>query len=82
MLEEDRSQNTKNNYVYRFDEGVARKVKVELGIADDTYQAITSGLNTGDVIITGPNRVLRNLEDGDRVRQREENGDDDEEGND
>lgn len=80
VLEEDRSLNTKENFVFRFDEGVARKVKVELGIADDTYQAIASGLNSGDVIITGPNRILRNLEEGDRVREQEEDEGDEENG--
>lgn len=80
VLEEDRSLNTKDNFVFRFDDGVARKVKVQLGIADDTYQAITSGLSAGDVIITGPNRILRNLEDGDAVKEQEDD-EEDEEGN-
>jgi len=51
---------------------VARKIEVGLGIADDTYQAIRSGLTLGDRFITGPNRVLRDLEDGDPVREAEE----------
>lgn len=75
VLEEDRSLNTKDNFVFRYDNGVARKVKVELGIADDTYQAIASGLSPGDIIITGPNRILRNLEDGDAVREQEDDDD-------
>jgi HlyD family secretion protein len=68
-LEEDRAVSIKDNYVFKFDNGVARKVKVELGIADDTYQAITNGLAAGDRIITGPNRILRNLDDGDAVKE-------------
>ena len=77
VLEEDRSAGTKDNFVFKFDNGVARKVKVELGIADDTYQAITSGLAPGDQLITGPNRILRNLDDGDAVKQAEDNDDED-----
>lgn len=72
LLEEDRSLGSKKNYVFRFDDGVARKIEVGLGIADDTYQAIRSGLTVGDRFITGPNRVLRDLEDGDPVREAEE----------
>jgi HlyD family secretion protein len=78
LLEEDRSANTRNNYVFRFDDGVARKVRIELGIADDTYQAIAAGLAAGDRLITGPNRILRNLDDGDAVKEAEEDeGNDD-----
>lgn len=72
LLEEDRSLGSKKNYVFRFDDGVARKIEVGLGIADDTYQSIRSGLTVGDRFITGPNRVLRDLEDGDPVREAEE----------
>lgn len=75
VLEEDRSAGTKDNFVFKFDNGVARKVKVELGIADDTYQAIASGLAPGDRLITGPNRILRNLDDGDAVKEAEEEDD-------
>ena len=81
VLEEDRSANTKDNFVFKFDNGVARKVKVELGIADDTYQAIKSGLAAGDRLITGPNRILRNLDDGDAVKEAEEDEDDDKKDN-
>jgi HlyD family secretion protein len=47
--------------------GRAVKVAVEVGIADDTYQEIVSGLKPGDEVVTGPDRVLRALEDGDRI---------------
>jgi HlyD family secretion protein len=43
------------------------KVAVEVGLSDDTYQEIVSGLASGDEVVTGPDRVLRALEDGDRV---------------
>ena len=40
---------------------------METGLSDDTYQEIVSGLSAGDEVVTGPDRVLRALEDGDRV---------------
>jgi HlyD family secretion protein len=78
LTSEDQAANTKETSVFRMEEGVARKVAVEVGIADDTYQQITTGLNAGDVIITGPNRILRNLEDGDAVKELVENENEDE----
>ena len=77
IINEDRSADIKESSVFRFENGVARKVVVTVGIADDTYQEITSGLSAGDSIITGPNRILRNLEDGDVVKESlEDNADD------
>ncbi|MES2624782.1 MAG: efflux RND transporter periplasmic adaptor subunit [Pseudomonadota bacterium] len=69
IINEDRAADIKESNVFKFENGVARKVTVGVGIADDTYQEITSGLNAGDMIITGPNRILRNLEDGDNVEE-------------
>jgi HlyD family secretion protein len=73
IISEDMSADIKETSVFRFDDGVARKVMIETGIADDTYQQVVSGLNSGDRIITGPNRILRNLEDGDAVEELVEN---------
>ncbi|HSC17188.1 MAG TPA: efflux RND transporter periplasmic adaptor subunit [Gammaproteobacteria bacterium] len=56
--------------------GRAVKTAVEVGIADDTYQEIVSGLSPGDEVVTGPDRVLRALEDGDRISIAEGNGND------
>jgi HlyD family secretion protein len=53
--------------------GRAEKVAVEVGIADDTYQEVVSGLKAGDEVVTGPDRVLRALEDGDRIEIAEAN---------
>jgi HlyD family secretion protein len=47
--------------------GRAVKTSVQVGIADDTYQEIVSGLSPGDEVVTGPDRVLRALDDGDRI---------------
>jgi HlyD family secretion protein len=52
-------------FVHR--DGRAVKTPVEVGLSDDTYQEIVSGLSAGDEVVTGPDRVLRALEDGDRI---------------
>jgi HlyD family secretion protein len=69
LVEEDRSAGEKTYSVFVFDDGVARKREVEVGISDDSHQEIRDGLEPGDRVITGPDRILRNLEDGDEVQE-------------
>ncbi|MEY4641016.1 MAG: secretion protein HlyD, partial [Pseudomonadota bacterium] len=69
LVNEDRAQDIKEYSVFKFDNGVARETEVTVGLSDDTYQEIRSGLSAGDRIITGPDRILRNLEDGDPVQE-------------
>ena len=38
-----------------------------MGLSDDTWQALTGGMDEGDEVVVGPDSVLRGLEDGDRV---------------
>lgn len=50
-----------------------RVVKVMTGIQDDEYIAISSGLEEGDEIVTGPySAISKKLEEGDVVRIKEE----------
>ena len=67
LVEEDLTPNETRRHAFVDRNGVAQRVAVEIGLSDDTYQEITTGLAEGDTIITGPDRVLRALEDGDRV---------------
>jgi HlyD family secretion protein len=67
LVEEDLTKNETRRDVFVNRDGRATKVSVEVGLSDDTYQEIVSGLSRGDDVITGPDRVLRALEDGDRV---------------
>ncbi|MDT8397728.1 MAG: efflux RND transporter periplasmic adaptor subunit [Pseudomonadales bacterium] len=64
---EDRSSKLTEYTVFKYDDGIARKVSVQVGVSDDEYQEITAGLNAGDQIIVSPDRILRNLQDGDSV---------------
>ncbi|WP_175016934.1 efflux RND transporter periplasmic adaptor subunit [Massilia sp. YMA4] len=55
------------HYVMVARAGQALRKPVQLGIADDERQQVTSGLERGDAVITGPFKVLRQLKSGDRV---------------
>jgi hypothetical protein len=53
--------------VFVVEDGRARSVPVEVGIADDAWIAVSTGLAAGARIAIGPARVLRFLRDGDAV---------------
>jgi HlyD family secretion protein len=67
LVDENLSTDAVTRDVFVNRNGRAVKVSVEVGIADDTYQEIVNGLQPGDEVVTGPDRVLRALEDGDRI---------------
>jgi len=67
LVDEDLTTDAVTRDVFVNRNGRAAKTSVEVGIADDTYQEIVSGLKAGDEVVTGPDRVLRALEDGDRI---------------
>lgn len=66
-IEENLETNATTYTVFTFSDGVANEVAVEVGISDDEYQEITSGLEVGDQVIIGPDRALRSLQDGQNV---------------
>jgi HlyD family secretion protein len=55
------------NYVFLDKEGKAEKRVVTVGVSDDSQQQILSGVEAGEVVITGPYKILRHLKQGDRV---------------
>ena len=63
--------------VFVVEEGIARQKRVEVGLSDATHAELLSGVEEGAMVVTGPQRTLKDLEDGDEVRIEEE---DDEEG--
>ena len=65
-------------YVFVVRDGKAIRRDVEVGISSDSDQEITDGLEEGEIIISGPFRVLRHLNDGEEVEAAEEPGDNDE----
>jgi len=67
IIDENLDDNITSYHVFRVNGEAVERVDVETGISDDNYQEVTSGLARGDEIVIGPDRILRNLEDGDRV---------------
>jgi HlyD family secretion protein len=67
LVDEDLTTDVVRRDVFVNRGGRAVKVPVEVGLSDDTYQEIVSGLSVGDEVVTGPDRVLRALKDGDRI---------------
>ena len=67
LVDEIRTENRITYHVFEYEDRAARQVEVQVGLSDDTWQAVTGGLNEGDEVIVGPDRVLRSLADGDRV---------------
>jgi HlyD family secretion protein len=57
-------------YAWKVEDGVAHKVKVEVGLSDDAWQAVGKPLKAGDSVARGPSRQLQQLQEGDRVEQR------------
>ena len=68
-FDEDRQP---THYAWKVEDGSASKVEVQVGIADDAWQSVGEPLQAGDTIVRGPARVLRQLQDGDRVEQRKD----------
>ncbi|MGD9906615.1 MAG: efflux RND transporter periplasmic adaptor subunit [Vicinamibacterales bacterium] len=55
--------------VFVIRDGKAQFVLVTVGIAGERYFEVLSGLSAGDRVITGPFESVRNLYDGDQVRE-------------
>ncbi|HUQ52007.1 MAG TPA: efflux RND transporter periplasmic adaptor subunit, partial [Gammaproteobacteria bacterium] len=73
LVDEDLTTDVVRRDVFVNRNGHASRVPVQVGLSDDTYQEIVSGLAVGDEVVTGPDRVLRALEDGDRIAIAENN---------
>lgn len=67
IIDEDLQENETRYYLFARNGETVRRVEVDVGISDDNYQEIRSGLGQGEEIVIGPDRALRNLEDGDRI---------------
>jgi HlyD family secretion protein len=57
-------------YVFVYENGIAKMVKVKTGIQDNTNIQIIEGLKEGQEVITAPYRaVSKKLKDGDKVKK-------------
>lgn len=61
-----------SSFVLAVENGMVRRLQVELGLSDDHNREVLSGLPVGTRIAIGPARTLRELRDGDRVTADEE----------
>ncbi len=59
------------NAVFLLKNNQAELVFVETGLSNETHIEVTSGISEGDRVITGPYRILRDLETGDAVTEKE-----------
>lgn len=73
--DEDMAEQT---YVFVMEDDKAVRKDVEIGISSDSDQEIVSGLEEGEMVISGPFRVLRNMGEGDEVEEIEASGQEDE----
>ena len=64
---EDNDKDLVENFVFILKDGVAKKTKVKTGISDDSFQQILEGVEEGNSIITGPDKIIRHLQDDDEV---------------
>jgi HlyD family secretion protein len=61
-------------FVFVVEDGKAVRRNVRTGISSDSDQEILEGLEDGDTVVSGPFRVLRHLNDGDTVEEKEKDG--------
>ena len=76
--DDDDQSKEEQNYVFVMEDGKAVRKDVEIGISSDADQEITAGLKEGEIVVSGPFRVLRHLNDGEEVEEVEESEEDSE----
>ena len=77
---EDDEGKKEQTYVFVMIDGKAVRKDVEVGISSDSDQEIKSGLEEDEIVISGPFRVLRHLNDGEEVEEAEHSDEDEEDG--
>ena len=77
---EDDEGKKEQTYVFVMIDGKAVRKDVEVGISSDSDQEIKSGLEEDEIVISGPFRILRHLNDGEEVEEVEESDEDEEDG--
>lgn len=70
VLQETEDKKNKNpaRYVFLSVAGKAERRTVEVGIADDNHIEIRTGLQEDDLVVSGPERELKQLRAGDRLK--------------
>lgn len=68
VLSEEGEDKKTRRHVWKRVDGLARKQAVEVGVSDDRWEEVVTGLAAGDEIVAGPGKTLRRLREGDRLR--------------
>lgn len=55
------------HFVWLIENNQAKKQPVTVGMATDTHQSITEGIDSDDVVVTGPSRLVSTIKDGSGV---------------
>jgi len=71
-LDEEIKGQDEQAFVFVMEDGKAVRKDVKTGISSDSDQEILEGLEEGEIVITGPFRILRHLQDGEEVEEKEE----------
>lgn len=74
-LDEKTKGEDEQAFVFVMKDGKAIRKDVKTGISSDSDQEILEGLVEGEIVITGPFRVLRHLQDGEEVEEKDEDED-------
>jgi len=70
VVTKSKKDDDQKEYVFLYDNGIARMVEVKTGIQDNMYIQITEGLTKDQEVIAGPYRaVSKKLKDGDKVKK-------------
>lgn len=57
-------------FVFVDEKGKAKKKIITVGLSDDLFTEIPSGLKEGDLVVIGPYRFLRTLHEGDKLKSK------------
>jgi len=77
---EENEGKMEQTYVFVMEDGKAVRKDIEVGISSDSDQEIKSGIEEDEIVITGPFRILRHLNDGEEVEEAEDSDEDEEDG--
>ncbi len=71
-IEAVKKNNEGKEFCFIVKNNIARKVFIKTGISNDFFVEVKDGLQEGETVITGPYRVLKTLNDGDKVKFKNE----------
>jgi len=79
-MDEDDKSKEEQTYVFVMEDSKAVRRDVETGISSDSDQEITDGLKEGELVVSGPFRILRHLIDGEEIEEAEKTEEEDDSG--